>query len=744
MERVRINDFYVGRWLVQPSLNQIADGAHTVRIPPKYIGVLVVLAEHPGEVVTRHHLLDTIWADTVVVESVLTRAIFELRKVFDDDAQHPQVIETILKTGYRLIAPVAPVGHHPLSTSLLLSDGASDGMATPALPTVSESTPDSPDALYLTPSLPPFVDTSPRSVWPLLGLATMGLVLFALSGWFWLRPTTPPADASAPRYTLTPATTFQGQEVNPALSPNGQHLAFSWDGGTPGAWDLYVKPIDDEQVLRLTDHPASEFRATWSPDGQRIAFVRWDGQSCEVYVVSIFGGAARKLTACDGQSVYEMAWSPDGASLLFSSSEGPGRPHRLFLLSMETLEKRQLTTPPSQTRGDLYVAFSPDGQTIAFSRAVGAGNDLHLLPTTGGEPTRLTFDDTMIFGLAWMPDGETLLYGSDRANRWTLWTLNIADPQPIWAGITLEGGFYGFSSSADGRRIVYATASGDRDIWQLPLTGQGEPSPFIASSRWDARPQVSPDGEKIVFYSWRSGEPALWISDRDGANPFRLLTLVAPLIGTPQWSPDGAQIVYSDVADLYVMDAGGAQPRRLTNDAGRDLAPMWSPDGQWIYFSSNRSGTLQVWRMAADGRDLEQRTHQQANTLLMRVTEQDVYFVGDDAQKVWKIPIGGGTATVAYALPEPYLLESWAFAKFLSFQYPLQNWVATDDGLYFVNHDETGSVIRFFQPETGRVTHVASFPTLVSGMTVSPDGAWLLYGQGKPDESDIMLLDNLR
>ena len=48
MERVRINDFYVGRWLVQPSLNQIVDGAHTVRIPPKYIDVLVVLAEHPG------------------------------------------------------------------------------------------------------------------------------------------------------------------------------------------------------------------------------------------------------------------------------------------------------------------------------------------------------------------------------------------------------------------------------------------------------------------------------------------------------------------------------------------------------------------------------------------------------------------------------------------------------------------------------------------------------------------------
>ena len=77
-----------------------------VRLQDQPFQLLAALVGRPGEVVTREHLLDLVWGDTIVTDHVLTRSISELRKVFGDTPHHPAVIETIPKTGYRLIAPV--------------------------------------------------------------------------------------------------------------------------------------------------------------------------------------------------------------------------------------------------------------------------------------------------------------------------------------------------------------------------------------------------------------------------------------------------------------------------------------------------------------------------------------------------------------------------------------------------------------------------------------------------------------
>ena len=99
-------DFRVGGWLVQPRLNRVSQGASAVHVQPKIMDVLVLLAERPGEVVTREQLFRTVWAGTHVTEHALARSISELRKIFRDSPRHPRVVETIPKIGYRLIAPV--------------------------------------------------------------------------------------------------------------------------------------------------------------------------------------------------------------------------------------------------------------------------------------------------------------------------------------------------------------------------------------------------------------------------------------------------------------------------------------------------------------------------------------------------------------------------------------------------------------------------------------------------------------
>ena len=101
-------DFRLGQWLVCPKLNAVQADSQTIRVEPKIMQVLVCLAAHPGDVVSKDELMRTVWTDTFVTDDVLTRAISELRRLFKDDPKQPQYIETVAKSGYRLIAPVQP------------------------------------------------------------------------------------------------------------------------------------------------------------------------------------------------------------------------------------------------------------------------------------------------------------------------------------------------------------------------------------------------------------------------------------------------------------------------------------------------------------------------------------------------------------------------------------------------------------------------------------------------------------
>jgi DNA-binding winged helix-turn-helix (wHTH) protein len=90
-------DFLVGPWLVKPSLNSISCRNTTVRLEPKVMDVLICLAQHVGETLSKQTLLDTVWPGTFVTDDVLTHSISELRRAFGDDARKPLIIQTIPK-----------------------------------------------------------------------------------------------------------------------------------------------------------------------------------------------------------------------------------------------------------------------------------------------------------------------------------------------------------------------------------------------------------------------------------------------------------------------------------------------------------------------------------------------------------------------------------------------------------------------------------------------------------------------
>ena len=101
-------DFRLDSWLVRPGLNSVSRNGTSAQLEPKVMAVLVCLAAHAPEPVSKEKLLQEVWPGTFVGEGVLVRSIFELRRVFGDAAQESRIIETISKRGYRLLVTVTP------------------------------------------------------------------------------------------------------------------------------------------------------------------------------------------------------------------------------------------------------------------------------------------------------------------------------------------------------------------------------------------------------------------------------------------------------------------------------------------------------------------------------------------------------------------------------------------------------------------------------------------------------------
>jgi TolB-like protein/DNA-binding winged helix-turn-helix (wHTH) protein len=101
--------FFAGDWQVEPELNRIQRSGEAAHLEPKAMEVLVCLARANGNVVSKEQLIRQVWQDTFVTDDVLKVSIWQLRKAFQDDSKHPKVIETIPKSGYRLLLPVRTV-----------------------------------------------------------------------------------------------------------------------------------------------------------------------------------------------------------------------------------------------------------------------------------------------------------------------------------------------------------------------------------------------------------------------------------------------------------------------------------------------------------------------------------------------------------------------------------------------------------------------------------------------------------
>jgi Tol biopolymer transport system component len=552
--------------------------------------------------------------------------------------------------------------------------------------------------------------------------------------------------------TVTPLTALPGKEVQPSLSPDGNQVAFAFDGGRSSDYDIYVKTIGSEEITHLTSGPADDMSPSWSPDGQRIAFLRFlSDQSALVMVMpAAAGGTARqlaKLRVERDETEIRVAWSPDGEWIATSDAETPLSRMRLVLVSATTGRKRRLAYQPPALDADLSPSFSPDGRYLAYARHLSLGiSDLYILEVAkeGGPATvarRLTNWNRMNRSPVWSHNGKEVFFVGDEPRIgpriWRVPAFAKGDARRI---NQLGDGITSLALSRRARRLVYSKEIEDWNIWRLDLAqaggararGRALLSPVIASTYGDFQPQYSPDGKHIVFKSNRSGDQEIWIANRDGSSPRQLTRLHAAISGYPRWSPNGKYIVFhsrpSGYANIYTVNVETGSYRALTAGTTNDTTASWSHNGKWIYFQSQRAGTSQIWRVPAEGGSASQITKNGASTAFDSVDGKLLFYSKFNEPGLWMLPLDGGTESQVL----PSLSTPDAFA-------------VTKKGIYFARRttdNDTALSFMSFSPRLIRELARIQNP-FVSDLSASPDGGSLLYAQADQTGSDLMLVENL-
>lgn len=379
-----------------------------------------------------------------------------------------------------------------------------------------------------------------------------------------------------------------GSWMSVDVSPDGQTLVFDHLG------DLFTLPISGGNATRLTSDMAFDAQPRFSPDGSSIVFTSDRSGGQNVWIMTLDGSDTTQITRGATNRTESPEWAPDGTYVTYSKGgfRGGGLP-KLWLSHIDGGSGVALIDEPNNLK-TLGAAFSPDGRYIWHARRTGDWTYNAQLPqyqlAVYDRETGETYTRSSRYGSAFRPtlspDGRWLVYGTRHEDQTGLRLRDLETGDERWLAYPVQHDdqesrgtldvLPGMSFTPDSRHLV---ASYEGKLWKLPIAGgAAEEIPF----------RVSYDlalGPKVEFEYPIEDTPTFTVRQiRDGVA-----------------SPDGSRIAFSALDRLWVADADGSDPERLTEAAGTEHQPVWSPDGRWLAYVTWNGDSGHVMKMRSDG-----------------------------------------------------------------------------------------------------------------------------------------------
>ena len=372
--------------------------------------------------------------------------------------------------------------------------------------------------------------------------------------------------APAPAPALIDVTVHEGTSMSVAVSPDGRTLAVDLQGS------IWTLPATGGTATRITDIFNDARQPTFSPDGKWITFFAYRDGGYDIWAIAPDGSNQHKLTwgAFDDR---EPVWSHDGTRVAFSSDRGNplGSDYNIWTLDVRSGELRQLTKNPAD---DYMPTWSPDDKEIAFASTRDDGQSVWAVNVADGTERKAASAAGRVDAPSWGAGGQIVYHvttgggrgasgGGPESSRYEIGGKTITGSENVFA----------FRAAwADAKDFYYVS---DGKIRKRSVDG-GAPQ----TVEFSATLQVT---RAAATYTRRK-------RDFTSTVPRQVLGVVRPVI-----SPDGKQIAFAAVGDIYVMPVGG-KPVNLTKDAALDTEPAWSPDGSQLAYSSDKdSEHLQLW-----------------------------------------------------------------------------------------------------------------------------------------------------
>jgi eukaryotic-like serine/threonine-protein kinase len=405
----------------------------------------------------------------------------------------------------------------------------------------------------------------------------------------------------------------------PAFSPDSQRVAFVRDAADEHM--LLTASLDGSGERMLASYKRTEWiyadRVAWSPDGKTLGFIHYFPQPV-LTTIAAEGGKAQPMESTDWLDVFDLAWLPGSRSLVVTGVTQGALGHvQVYEVSVEAGESRQITDDLSRYIG---VRASAEGKTLLTLQEHFLTTLQVAAPSKASEARTLSAGNQTRDGdngLAWTPDGE-IVYRSVFNGRYDLWEMGAdgSNPRPLtnndassisnFPAVSLRGGFIAFTRwSGNNQANIWRMNMDTRNLKRLTEGERDFPSAISPDDRWVVFARVQ-DGKSVLMKVPSEGGPASQLTDYSSYSP--------------SISPDGKWIacIYSpgqnEPLGLAIVSFAGGQPVRVytlpVTAAAPPVAPLaWTRDGHAISFINSVNGVGNIWDQPVAGGPPKPVTH---------------------------------------------------------------------------------------------------------------------------------------